>query len=152
VICVTAQGIAQQAAEKAAGRHPETGQFRREVAFGHGIYPNGDQSMDHMLHQPIPLEPVPLADLATTAAPEGALGSPFAEHHGEAHVQRFDAARWATNRLMTTLGGRQSTMAVPSGIPGQPSVHTAPTGVGAQFRVSPPRPPEAWMIPPAGGF
>jgi hypothetical protein len=142
VICVTAQGIAQQAAEKAAGRHPGTGQFRGELAVGHGV------DGGHLSYQP-GVASMPATELATSSGSETALASPITANQGTALVHRFDAASAASPGLAGQLGRN-----TPSGIPGQPPVHVAPTGVGAQFRVSPPRPPEAWMIPPpaTGGF
>lgn len=165
MICVTALGIAQQEAAKsyrpyigdghaadspqneprtgAPGRHPASGQYASEIAAGHHVA--GTPSMDY---QP-GLSPAPAAQLATSSGGETALASPITANQGTAIVHRFDAASAASPGLAGQLGRN-----TPSGIPGQPPVHVAPTGVGAQFRVSPPRPPEAWMIPPpaTGGF
>ena len=128
MICVTPQGIAQQAAEKAAGRHPGTGQFRGEIAAGHGMTGDG-----RMGYQP-GLSPVPAARLATVTGGEGPLASAIAGHQGRAQVQMLDAASAASPGLAGQLGRN-----APSGIPGQPAPHVAPTGVGAQFRTSPRR-------------
>lgn len=115
-------------ARKAApGRHPQTGRFRGELAVGHGI--DGGQ----MSYQPS-LTPVPAARLASSTGGEGALASSIAMHQGMAQVHRFDAASAASPGLAAQLGHN-----APSGIPGQPPIHVAPTGVGSQFRVSPSR-------------
>ena len=151
MICVTAQGIAQQAAEKAyrpyladghaldspqneprtgaAGRHPVSGQFASEIAAGHhvaGTPPRLD-------YQP-GLGSMPTTELATVTGAESALASSITANQGTALVHRFDAASAASPGLAGQLGRN-----TPSGIPGQPPMHVAPTGVGAQFRVSPPR-------------
>lgn len=125
-----------------AGRHPGSGQYRGEVAAGHGIDGSG-----RMGYQP-GLEPLPLAGLATMTGSQGALASALAEHQGAAMVAQIAASQAASPGLAGQLGRN-----APSGIPGQPPVHVAPTGVGARFRVSPPRANAGGMasLPAPGG-
>ena len=111
-----------------AGRHPQSGQFRSEIAAGHGVTSGGE-----MTCQP-PMSPVPAARLASTTDSDGALASAISMHQGMAEVQRFDAASAASPGLRGQLGRN-----APSGIPGQPPIHVAPDRPGAMFRVSPPR-------------
>jgi hypothetical protein len=112
----------------APGRHPVTGQFRSEVAAGHGI--TGDGRMDY---QP-PMTPVHLTDLATVRGGQGALCSAIDEHQGAVRVQGLDAATASWPGMAGQLGRN-----APSGVPGQPAPFTAPDRPGGQFRVSPPR-------------
>jgi len=114
-------------AAKGQGRHPGTGQFRRrEIAAGYGLDGNG-----MMNYQP-GLSPVLLADLATVSGADGPLCASIAEHQGTARVQMLDAATASAPALAGQLGRN-----APSGIPGQPPPFVAPSGVGAEFRVSP---------------
>lgn len=113
----------------AAGRHPATGQYTSEIAAGHHV----TGTPPHMDNQP-GLSPVPAARLATATGSEAALASPITANQGMAEVHRLDAASAASPGLAAQLGRN-----APSGIPGQPAPHVAPTGVGAQFRVSPTR-------------
>ena len=123
-----------------AGRHPGSGQYRPEIAAGHGIDGSG-----RMGYQP-GLEPQPLTALATMTGSQGALASAIAEHQGAAMVAQIAASQAASPGLAGQLERN-----APSGIPGQPPVSVAPTGVGAQFRVSPPRMPGVVALPAPGG-
>jgi hypothetical protein len=120
-------------ADKAVARHPQTGQFTGGTSAGTDIPPNA--------------QPLTTADLASTT-PGGLMTSMLAAHNGRASVQRLDGAPAASAALASALGRN-----APSGLAGQPPVHVAPTGVGAQFRVSPPRsvPGGAVSLPAPGG-
>ena len=123
MICVTAQGIAQQAAEaEKAARHPSTGRFTSEIAAGHPWGPPSETWPDVTT-------PDRTVQLASVSGSEGALASSIAMHQGSATVQQYDAASAWSPALAGQLGPR-----CPSGVPGQPPVHVAPTTVGAVFR------------------
>jgi hypothetical protein len=110
------------------GRHPESGQFRTEAAAGHGV--TSDGAMDR---QP-PRTPLPMTALSTVRPPMGALCSAYDEHPGTAMVSQLDASSAASPGLAGQLVRN-----MPSGVPVQPAPHVAPTGPGAEFRVSPGR-------------
>lgn len=71
------------------------------------------------------------ADLTQVAGNPGPLADAVIGH-GRAHVATLDQARASNPGLAPQLGPR-----MPGPVPGQPQAHTAPTGAGAQFRVSP---------------
>jgi hypothetical protein len=69
------------------------------------------------------------------AGASSALGSSLqSSGTGQAVVEHMDAAGAASPGLPARLGER-----APSGIPGQPPDHVAPTGVGARFRENAPQ-------------
>ena len=112
-----------------AGRHPGTGQFASEIATGHHV-----AGMPPRMGLQPDLSLAPATQLATSSGAETALASPITAHPGMAEVQRLDAAGAASPGLAGQLGRN-----MPSGIPGQPMPHVAPSWPGAQFRVSAPR-------------
>jgi hypothetical protein len=80
------------------------------------------------------LSSAPATQLATSSGSETALASPITANQGMAAVHRLDAAGAASPGLAGQLGRN-----MPSGVPVQPAPHVAPTGPGAEFRVSPGR-------------
>jgi hypothetical protein len=74
--------------------------------------------------------PRPGAELATMSGHvDGPLGSSISQHQGRATVQILDQASAANPALAGQLGPR-----APSGIPGQPADHIAPTGAQLEQR------------------
>lgn len=91
------------------------------IAAGHQTeQAQGATGMVSMNYQA--LTPVPAADLASVSGHEGPLASSILEHQGRARVQMLDQMA-ASARYTSQVGLR-----APSGIPGQPPEHTAPTG------------------------
>lgn len=73
--------------------------------------------------------PRPGASLATVYGAEGPLGSSIQQHQGRAQVEVLDQVAAANPGLRSQLGPRY-----PSGIPGQPADHIAPTGAQLEQR------------------
>ena len=117
-------GHAADSPGNAAG--PAPGRYMERPAGWAAVGHPTEQSRDiTVMHQQQNRTPRPGASLATVYGAEGPLGSSIQQHQGRAQVEVLDQVAAANPTLAGQLGPR-----APSGIPGQPGDHIAPSTTG----------------------